>query len=163
MSYLPSRAFFILICERKGDLGIYYLLSILAGSIIAVMIAVNGVLSLHYSVYLATVIIHIVGLAIITLILIHHRENPMPWKNKQLPLFLYSGGLVGVATTIFNNLAYGRISMSAILAAVLLGQSVASMIIDHFGWLDMPHQPFNKKKVIGLSFIILGIVLILII
>ncbi|MFV0516634.1 MAG: DMT family transporter [Aminipila sp.] len=139
----------------------YYLLSVLTGAIIAIMIAVNGVLTSSYSIYLATVIIHIVGLILITLILIRHRENPAPWKNKQLPLFLYSGGLVGVATTVFNNVAFGKISMSAILAIVLLGQSVASIIIDHYGWLDMPHQPFNKKKLIGLSFIIVGIVLII--
>ncbi len=139
----------------------YYLLSVLTGAIIAIMIAVNGVLTSSYSIYLATVIIHIVGLILITLILIRHKENPAPWKNKQLPLFLYSGGLVGVATTVFNNVAFGKISMSAILAIVLLGQSVASIIIDHYGWLDMPHQPFNKKKLIGLSFIIVGIVLII--
>lgn len=139
----------------------YYFLSVFAGSIIAIMIAINGILTLHYSIYLSTVIIHIVGLVIITLILIRHKENPAPWKNKQLPLFLYSGGLLGIATTVFNNAAFGKISMSAILAIVLLGQSVASIIIDHFGWLDMPYQPFNKKKLIGLSFIILGIVLIM--
>lgn len=139
----------------------YYFLSVFAGSIIAIMIAINGILTLHYSIYLSTVIIHIVGLVIITLILIRHKENPAPWKNKQLPLFLYSGGLLGVVITVFNNAAFGKISMSAILAIVLLGQSVASIIIDHFGWLDMPYQPFNKKKLIGLSFIILGIVLIM--
>ncbi|WP_202931036.1 DMT family transporter [Aminipila terrae] len=141
----------------------YYFLSVLAGSIIAVMIAVNGVLTSHFTIYLATVIIHIVGLIIITIILVRHKENPAPWKNKKLPLFLYSGGLVGVATTIFNNMAFGKISMSAILAIVLLGQSITSIVIDHFGWLDMPYQPFNKKKLIGLSFIILGIVLIMVI
>lgn len=139
----------------------YYFLSVFTGAIIAIMIAINGVLTSHYSLYLATVIIHIIGLIVITLILIRHKENPAPWKNKQLPLFLYSGGLVGVATTVFNNLAFGKISMSAILALVLLGQSIASIIIDHFGWLDMPYQPFNKKKLIGLSFIILGIVVIM--
>ncbi len=139
----------------------YYFLSVFTGAIIAIMIAINGVLTSHYSLYLATVIIHIIGLIVITLILIRHKENPAPWKNKQLPLFLYSGGLVGVATTVFNNLAFGKISMSAILALVLLGQSIASIIIDHYGWLDMPYQPFNKKKLIGLSFIILGIVVIM--
>ncbi|MHC1722052.1 MAG: DMT family transporter [Aminipila sp.] len=141
----------------------YYFLSVLAGSIIAVMIAVNGVLSSHYSIYLATVIIHIVGLIIITFILMRHKENPAPWKNNHLPLLLYSGGVIGVATTIFNNIAFGKISMSAILACVLLGQSVTSIVIDHFGWLDMPYQPFNRKKLIGLSFIVIGIILIMLI
>ncbi|QIB70491.1 DMT family transporter [Aminipila butyrica] len=139
----------------------YYFLSVLAGAIIAVMIAVNGVLTAHCNIYVATVIIHVMGLIMISLILIRHRENPMPWKNKKLPLLLYSGGLVGVATTVFNNMAFGKISMSAILAIVLLGQSVTSIVIDHFGWLDMPHQSFNKKKLIGLSFIVLGIGLIM--
>ncbi len=55
-------------------------------------------------------------------------------RPKVRPSFkYYIGGAVGAATTLFNNMAFGHISISAILALTLLGQSVTSFCIDSFG------------------------------
>ena len=73
------------------------------------------------------------------------------------PVYLYLGGAIGVLTTIFNNLAFGRISVSAILALGLLGQSITGLVIDQYGLFGMPKHPFTKNKLIGLFIIIAGI------
>ncbi|MEI6101506.1 MAG: DMT family transporter, partial [Eubacteriales bacterium] len=77
--------------------------------------------------------------------------------TKKLPFYLYTGGLIGVATTMFNNLAFGKIGVSAILALILLGQMIVSLIIDHFGWFNMPKRAFPPKKLFGIAFVIAGI------
>jgi len=119
------------------------------------MIAFNGRLTTQYGVYSATVIIHIVGLIFITILAIANRERLF---SKRQAWFLYLGGAIGVLTTIFNNFAFGRISVSAILALGLFGQSVTGLVIDRYGLLNMQKYPFAKKKIIGLLFIIGGIV-----
>lgn len=136
-----------------------YLLSVLSGVLIAVMIAVNGGLTAQYGAWTATVIIHIVGLVFISLILIFKREKILPVKK--LPFYLFSGGLIGVATTVFTNVAFGKISVSAILALCLLGQTVTSLIVDHYGCFNMPKIPFPKKKLFGIVFVVLGIAVML--
>ena len=133
----------------------YYFLSLLTGILISIMIAFNGRLTTQYGVYSATVIIHIVGLIFITILAIANRERLF---SKRQAWFLYLGGAIGVLTTIFNNFAFGRISVSAILALGLFGQSVAGLLIDRYGLLNMQKYPFAKKKIIGLLFIIGGIV-----
>ncbi|MCL2400566.1 MAG: DMT family transporter [Defluviitaleaceae bacterium] len=132
----------------------FYFLSLLMGILISFMIAFNGGLTQQYGVYTATIIIHVVGLSIITLVAIIKRDSLF---SKRCAWFLYLGGAIGVLTTVFNNLSFGRISVSAILALGLLGQSIMGLIIDQYGLLGMPKHPFTKQKIIGLLLIISGI------
>ena len=133
----------------------YYLLSLLTGILISVMVAFNGGLTERYGVYSATVIIHIAGLILITALVLIKRDKVF---SERYPAYLYLGGAIGVFTTVFNNLAFGRISVSAILALGLLGQSVAGLTIDQFGLFGMSKHSFTKGKSVGLFLIIGGIV-----
>lgn len=133
----------------------YYLFSVLTGILISVMLVVNGELTGFYGIYPATVIIHIVGLLCIAVILLAKRETIFP--RKKVPWYYYLGGVIGVATTVFNNVSFGRISVSAIMALGLLGQSFSSLLIDQFGWFSMQKRVFNRKKLVGIGLIIAGI------
>jgi len=132
----------------------YYILSLLSGVLISIMIAVNGGFSGQYGLHWATVFIHISGMILITVIVLVKRERPFavfyPW-------FFYLGGAIGVLNTVFNNFAFGRISVSAILALVLLGQSISGLIIDHYGLWGMPRRPFSRGNLVGLVLILCGI------
>ena len=112
----------------------YYFASLMIGILVAVMIAFNGGLTTLYGMYSATVIIHIVGLLLIGGMILLRREKPFA---KRLPWYLYIGGVLGVATTASVNFAIGKISLSAILALGLFGQSVAGALVDQFGWFGM--------------------------
>lgn len=63
---------------------------------------------------------------------------------------------------MFCNLSYGRISVSAILALGLLGQSITALVFDRYGFWNMPKHPFFKAKLLGIVFVLLGIILMLI-
>ncbi|MDR0325454.1 MAG: DMT family transporter [Oscillospiraceae bacterium] len=133
----------------------YYFFSLLAGILIAVMVAVNGGLVGHTGMYSGVVMIHVSGLAIITVITLIKREWPFA---KRQAWYLYLGGAIGVATIVFNSLAFGRISVSAMLALGLLGESVTGLVVDQYGLLGMPRHPFLKWKAAGLLLIAGGIV-----
>jgi len=129
-------------------------LSLLSGVLIAVMITINGMLTMEHGVHSATVIIHFVGLIFIAGLVLIKRENPFAGRHTW---YLYLGGAVGIVVTILNNLAFGRISVSAILALVLLGQTIAGLLFDQFGFLNMPKYPFARSKLVGIIIILLGI------
>ncbi len=69
---------------------------------------------------------------------------------------MYSGGAIGVFTTFGNNLSYGRISMTSIVALVLFGQTVISLLIDSFGLMGMESARLKNVPVIGLVFALAG-------
>jgi len=137
---------------------VYYFLSLLTGFVISVMIAFNGGLTERYGVYTATVLIHLVGLLLILFFLVIKRENPF---SKRQSWFLYLGGAIGVFTTIANNVAFSRISVSAILALMLFGQSVAGIIFDRYGFFGLPKHSFAKRKLVGMALVLCGIITML--
>ena len=118
------------------------------------MVAFNGGLTERYGIYSATVIIHTTGLVLIAILALAKKERPF---SKRHAWFLYLGGAIGVMTTVFNNLSFGRISVSAILALGLFGQSVTGLVIDQYGLMSMPKHPFIKRKIMGLLLILGGI------
>jgi len=133
----------------------FYVLSLLAGILITVMVMFNGQLSEHYGIFTAAIIIHIVGLILISVMLFVRRENPI---KKFHPWFFYLGGAIGVLTTVSNNFSFGRISVSSIMALGLLGQSITGIIIDHYGLLNMPKHRLNRDKIIGVLLVAFGII-----
>ncbi len=92
----------------------YELLSFLSGILLAVMIQINGGLSGQFGAYHAALYVHIVGsvFAALLLLLKRHRLSGV----KGLPLWMYLGGIIGVLTTVFNNLAFSHISLTSIVA-----------------------------------------------
>lgn len=132
----------------------FYFLSLLAGALISVSVLFNGALSEQHGVYFAPVIIHITGLIIISLIVMIARIRPFAEKQKW---WLYMGGVIGFITVISNNIAFGRISVSAILAISLLGQTMVGLVIDQYGWLSTPKHLFNKWRIVGLILTLAGI------
>ncbi|WP_341876689.1 DMT family transporter [Defluviitalea saccharophila] len=133
------------------------IISLLIGALISIMIMVNGILSNSVGNYLSIVIIHIVGLIAMILILILNKAK-IPFI-KGLPLYLYSAGAIGVFTVLFNNISFTALGVSVPLALGLLGQSLTSIIIDHFGFFGMEAVRFNAKKSFGLLLITLGIII----
>ncbi len=134
---------------------LYYLLALVTASLSSVMNVVNGELKNFYDLYSATAMIHAIGLVPITLYVLLRRVRVLsvhgvPWR-------CYLGGAVGVVTVVCSAAPYGHISVSAIVALGLLGQTVTSLLVDQFGLFELPKKPFNRNKLIGLAFACAGI------
>jgi len=132
----------------------YYLLSLLIGILVAVMITVNGGLTALNGVYSAAVIIHIVGLILIGTIILFRKEKPFA---KRHPWYFYIGGVLGVAITASTNFAFGKISVSSILAVSLFGMSIAGVLTDQFGLFGMKKHPFRAYQIPGILLVLGGI------
>lgn len=137
----------------------YHLQSLFTGLIIAVMVAINGRLTHQYGNFNATIIIHIVGVVFAFLLCKLTKKSITIKKN--LPIWMYLGGVIGVLTTVFNNFSYGKISLTSIIALGLFGQTVASLLIDSLGLFGMKKHLFRKSSLVGLVFSFVGILIML--
>lgn len=136
----------------------YYAVSLLMGALVAMMVAVNGSLTATAGRPLALVLIHLVGLFSMAIVMGAKKLRP---KTGGLPLWRLCAGLLGVMTITFNNLAFGRISVSAMMALALLGESVFSLLADHFGLFGLPVRKLQKGKLLGAPIMLLGIAVML--
>jgi len=133
---------------------IYYIFSMLTAILVATMIVTNGGLSNVYGAYLSTVMIHAIGLITVSIVCIYKRKKVF---RDKLPFVLHLGGAIGFASTVSNNIAFGKLSVSAIIALGLFAQSLTALIIDQYGLFHMPKQPSQKSRIIGIIFTIVGI------
>jgi len=139
----------------RSNMNINRFLSILTGAIVSVMILFNGTLSNALGNFNSSIIIHFVGLiSIIFVLLISKSKFKL---HKGIPFYLYSAGAIGVFTVVLTNVSFTTLGVSLTLAIGLLGQSVFSIFIDHFGLMGMKIVKFNKKKYTGLFIIAFGI------
>lgn len=131
----------------------------ITGIVLAVMISLNGNLSAQFGAFPAAAIIHIVGLVVAGVCCLFQKE-----KKKLLgqgSIWIYSGGAIGVLTTVFQNMAFGNISMTSIVALSLFGQTVMALVVDGLGLFGMRKQPFRFRVFIGVAFALAGIVYML--
>ncbi len=135
----------------------YKFYAVLVGAMIAIMIMFNGTLEGFLGSYLSVLLIHAVGLIGISLVLYFRKEKPV--FKRDIPLYLYGGGVVGVALVMVNNTCFLNLGASLTLSLGIFGQLVLSSIIDHFGLFDMEIHKFKPKKLVGIGIIILGIVI----
>ena len=127
-------------------------LAVLSGLVISVMVLINSELSVVYGTALATVIIHVVGLALIGVITAFAKKPP----RQKAPWYLLCGGFVGVFLTYSNIYTVTAAGVSLTVALGLLGQCILSLLIDSFGWFGVPRQRFGLKRIGGLVLIAAG-------
>lgn len=132
------------------------LYAVFVGILVSIMVTFNGLLAKYSGDYLSLIIIHLVGLVIILLIMFFKKEKLSNLKG--IPIYLFSAGALGVFMVFSNNMSFNFLGVSLTISLVLLGQSIASCIIDHYGLFEMEVKRFQKEKILGFLLVSIGIV-----
>lgn len=122
---------------------------------IALMIMINSLFAESVGYLLSILVLHIVGLAIVSIIMLYRREE----KQSGAPKYLYLAGTIGVILVFSNNFCFQILGASLTLALGVTGQAMGSMITDSFGLLGMKKYPFRWHKLAGLIVTVSGLVL----
>ncbi|MBA2657214.1 MAG: DMT family transporter [Tatlockia sp.] len=89
---------------------------------------------------------------------------PKPTSNlnliTQLPWWAPLGGLAG-AIAFFSGLLYiDKIGAATFNGLVITANVITSLVLDHYGWLNLPVQTINLYRCLGGCFMVLGVILI---
>lgn len=133
----------------------YKKLAILNGSLLAVMIFLNGALAGRTGIYMSTLIYHLLGLLLLLLLAFIKKSKP-DHIFKVPPLFLLPG-VLSVMTIVLNNVTIPKLGVTLASGAALFGQLVMSALIEHFGLFRMQARRLKKEKIIGFLIISLGV------
>lgn len=110
---------------------------------------------------LATFVSFSGGLLAIGLILAFTTPGIPAWNaGRETPWYLYCGGLPGVVFVTTTLLLFPRIGATNALAGFLVGQFLASLAFDHFGWMNVPTRPITTIRIVGVAFLVFGMLLV---
>lgn len=81
-------------------------------------------------------------------------------SSKDAPLIAWIGGFLGAFFVSVMATVVPKIGVALAFSLAIGGQMLVTILIDHFGWLDVPEKPINLWRVLGAVFITIGVVLI---
>jgi bacterial/archaeal transporter family-2 protein len=116
-------------------IGGYFVLAFLAGAALPLQVGLNGELSRRVgSPVRASLISFAVGTLVLALLTaVAFRGWPSPGKLAHVPWWAWLGGTLGAFYVLGSIVTGPRIGALAFVAAVVAGQSVASVVLDNFG------------------------------
>lgn len=140
----------------------FLLLSFAGGFLIPYQAAINGLLSKYLQHPLqASAVNFLGGAAFITLILLYLQPAlPAVDNLRRVPWPLFCGGILGALFVTASLLSVPRIGGTAFLAAMLAGQMVGAMVMDHYGLLNVPEHPISLTRIAGIATLVLGVYLV---
>ncbi|GJQ29876.1 MAG: hypothetical protein HBSAPP03_17600 [Phycisphaerae bacterium] len=74
-----------------------------------------------------------------------------------MPWWAWGGGVIGAGFVASTVLLAPRLGVLLFLAAAILGQMVASAIIDHYGWVGLEARALTPGRWIGVGLMLAGV------
>jgi transporter family-2 protein len=140
---------------------VYLLLAALAGAGLAVQSAVNTQLrAATGSALWASLISATLTVVLLAATQLFVRESITVPNPSQHPWWIWIGGIMG-AVYVFVIVAFTRyLGVALVFAAIIGGQLLAGLLIDHYGWFNVSVQRLSPGRVLGAVLLVAGMALI---
>ena len=77
-----------------------------------------------------------------------------------LPWWIWTGGAIGVVMVTTSLIFVPRVGSLIWFAAVMTGQTIAAIVLDHYGWMGNPRAPASALRILGAVLLIGGVIAI---
>jgi len=143
---------------------IFIAFAVLAGAVLPVQGVINSQLAKSLdNVVLAALISFVVGGLALLIIFLYRTGGSLGtslMSLKEVPPMLYIGGLLGVVYVTSVAVLIPKVGVANTMIAVILGQVLLSLLIDHYGILGVEVREVGWLRVLGASLVLLGLVLV---
>jgi transporter family-2 protein len=136
------------------------LIGVLGGVAVGLQTPFAGAISQRVGGAASSLIIHASGAVISALVLlVRGGEQIGNWRS--LPWYMWLAGGLGVVLYLTLSVTFPRLGATATIVLVILGQLLAGLVIDHFGFLGVTVRSIDGGRVLGAAALLVGAYLIL--
>jgi transporter family-2 protein len=88
--------------------------------------------------------------------------KPLPSAGRlgEAPWWVWVGGLLGAFYVAASIVTAPRLGAATLVAVVVAGQAVASVVLDHFGWVGFPEHHVGPGRLLGVVLLFAGVALV---
>src|SRR3954470_17962922 len=141
---------------------VYLLLAAAAGAMLPLQFGVNAQLA-HWlgSPIRAAFVSFLVG-AVALLVVAAFVRKPLPSLARlgDVPWWVWIGGLLGAFYVTGSIVTAPRLGAVTLAAAIIFGQTLASVLVDQFGWVGFEEQHATPGRLLGVLLVAVGVVLV---
>jgi bacterial/archaeal transporter family-2 protein len=138
----------------------YLVFALLAGAMLPIQFGINAQLAewVGGSVRAAFVSFLVGATALLVAVLATARG--WPDRAGDAPWWVWTGGLLGAFYVLGSIVTAPKLGAATLVALILAGQALASLAVDHFGWVGFEEQPITLLKVVGVLLLAGGVALV---
>jgi transporter family-2 protein len=142
---------------------LYMLLAVVAGAVLPLQAVINARLAANVggASWAAAIsfLVGAVGLLVVQIV----TRAPWPGLDRlaAVPIWTWVGGLLGAVYVVSVIISVPRLGTASVIALVIFGQLVVSLLLDHFGVLVAAPHPINAIRLIGASLLFGGALMVL--
>lgn len=81
-------------------------------------------------------------------------------KAAQIPWWVWCSGVIGAVVVISQPIAGPKIGAGAYIGLTVTASTIASVVIDNYGWLDFPRHAASAGRIVGNVLMVAGVSLI---
>jgi bacterial/archaeal transporter family-2 protein len=138
------------------------LLALAAGVLLPVQAGINAqlrsVLGSPLAAALVSFLVGSAGLALITVALRVPIAFRVAWASSAW--WQWTGGLIGGVYVLSIIILAPKLGAATLMAAVVAGQMLASVVLDQYGLLGFPVHPVSAVRLLGAGLVIAGVMLV---
>ena len=149
---------------RKDSMGVPLaaILAVSAGCVLAFQAPLNAYLARHSTVVVAGFVSFAVGTVLLALLVVVSGQASQLGKLAHVPPLYFAGGPCGLVFVVTALATVRPLGASGVVATSLLGQLIASVVIDRLGLFGLARAAISPVRVAGLLLIAGGTAMVLI-
>ncbi|MBK8391233.1 MAG: DMT family transporter [Saprospiraceae bacterium] len=79
---------------------------------------------------------------------------------KEAPIYVWIGGLLGAFYVTVIILAFPKLGPGLTFGLVVAGQMIFSILLEHYNIMVAQQNPINMMKILGVSLVVAGVIII---
>ena len=149
--------------EKMRAEWILVLLALAAGTALPVQFAVNSELrgAVGGPVTAAAISFLVGTLALAAAVLVARQEVPTLYGASQAPWWAWTGGLLGAFLVAASIILTPKLGAATTITLVIAGQIFTSIVLDHFGLLNLPVHVVTLPRIGGAVLVMIGVAIVL--
>jgi bacterial/archaeal transporter family-2 protein len=141
---------------------LYLLFAVAAGAMLPIQFGVNAQLA-HWlgSPIRAAFVSFLVGtIALLAVSVFVRKPLPSFARLGDVPWWVWVGGLLGAFYVTGSIVTAPKLGAVTLAAAIVFGQTLASVLLDQFGWVGFKEQHATPGRLVGVLLVAAGVVLV---
>jgi transporter family-2 protein len=140
----------------------YVLFAFAAGAALPVQFGINAQLSSWLDSPVRAAFVSFLTGAIILAVAAALLFKPLPSGTRlgHAPWWVWVGGAFGAFYVVASIVAAPRLGAATVVAVIVAGQSIASVVVDHFGWVGFEPRHVSAGRLVGMALVGAGVALV---
>jgi transporter family-2 protein len=137
-------------------------LALMAGAILPMQVGMNATLrqSVGSPIWASLTSFSVGTLCLGIYALLSRLAVPSIGMLSAAPAWSWFGGMIGAMYVTLSIVLAPKLGSATLISATIAGQMLASVLIDHFGWLGFSPHPVGVERLLGVMLLFAGVLLI---